>query len=67
MRRYAFFLDVHEEKVVATAQEIVDSGLRDAGYTYINLVRCMPDGLLPCSNQFAERMLAFAVHRMVAG
>ena len=28
---YAFFLDVDEEKVVSTAQAIVDSGLRDAG------------------------------------
>ena len=33
----AFYHDVDEEKVVASAQVIVDSGLADAGYRYINI------------------------------
>ena len=65
--RYAFFLDVDEEKVVATAQEIVNSGLRDAGYTYVNLVRCMLLGLHARHGPLTECMVAFAIQRMVAG
>lgn len=46
----AFFYDIDEEKVLASAEIMLDSGLADAGYTYVNLddgwwlQRRQPDG-----------------------
>jgi alpha-galactosidase len=46
----AFYTDIDEAKVIASAQALVDTGLRDAGYRYVNiddgwwLKRRQPDG-----------------------
>jgi len=46
----AFFYDIDEEKVLASAQIMIDSGLAEAGYRYVNLddgwwlQRRQPDG-----------------------
>eukprot|EP01047_Picozoa_sp_COSAG01_P102984 COSAG01_NODE_32501_length_580_cov_0.750520_2_plen_137_part_01 len=36
---YAFGTDINETKIVQMADKLVEHGLRDAGYTFVNLVR----------------------------
>ncbi|RPB15728.1 glycoside hydrolase [Morchella conica CCBAS932] len=36
----AFRCDIHEDKFLIAAQEIIDLGLKDAGYEYINIDDC---------------------------
>lgn len=36
----AFRCDIHEDKFLVAAQEMVDLGLKDAGYTYVNIDDC---------------------------
>lgn len=41
---YAFGCDIHESTIRAMADSLVRTGLRDAGYTYVNVDDCWMDG-----------------------
>jgi alpha-galactosidase len=43
----AFACDVSEEKILTAAKEIVDLGLKDAGYEYVNSESFTPHSMIP--------------------
>lgn len=46
----AYHCDVSEDKIVAAANQIVDKGLRDVGYEYVNRMYCASYVILAANN-----------------
>ncbi len=69
----AYHCDIDEDKVLAAAQALVDHGLRDAGYTYVNIDDCWSEKtgrvnghIMPNMTRFPDGIngLADKVHGM---
>ncbi|KAK4938265.1 alpha-glucosidase maltase [Elasticomyces elasticus] len=69
----AYHCDVDEDKVLAAAQALIDSGLRDAGYNYVNIDDCWSEKtgrvnghIIPNTTSFPDGIsgLAEKIHSM---
>jgi len=70
----AFGCDIHKDKFLTAAQKMVSLGLKDAGYTYVNIDDCwslktrdpVTQRIVPDSTKFPDGIkgTADAVHRL---